>query len=44
MALKNNEKSEEKLTCCFKIGMRNLLNFDSATQNSIKKLHFHGSF
>ena len=31
MALKNDEKSEEELTCCFKIDIRNLTNFDSGT-------------
>ena len=31
MALKNDEKSEEELTCCFKIDIRNLTNFDSST-------------
>ena len=27
MALKNDAKFEKKLTCCFKIDMRNLANF-----------------
>ena len=36
MALKNDEKSEEKLTCCFKIDMRNLTNFGSRTRKSQK--------
>ena len=36
MALKNDEKSEEKLTCCFKIDMRNLTNSDSRTRKSPK--------
>ena len=31
MTLKNDEKSEEELTCCFKIDIRNLTNFDSST-------------
>ena len=31
MTLKNDEKSEEELTCCFKIDIRNLTNFDSRT-------------
>ena len=44
MTLKNNEKFEEELTCCFKIDIRNLLNSDSATQNSIKNLHFKVTF
>ena len=34
MTLKNDEKSEEKLNCCFKIDMRNLTNFDSSTRVS----------
>ena len=36
MAMKNNAKFEEKLTCHFKIDMRNLKNFDSNTQKSKK--------
>ena len=36
MALKNDEKSEEELTCRFKIDMRNLMNFDSSTRKSQK--------
>ena len=36
MTLKNNEKSEEKLTCHFKIDIRNLINFDSRTRKSQK--------
>ena len=32
MTLKDNEKSEEELTCCFKIDINNLTNFDSRTQ------------
>ena len=36
MTLKNDEKSEEELTCCFKIGIMNLTNFDSSTQKSQK--------
>ena len=31
MTLKNDEKSEEELTCCFKIDIRNSTNFDSST-------------
>ena len=31
MTLKNDEKSEEVLTCRFKIDIRNLTNFDSST-------------
>ena len=34
MTMKNDEKSEEELTCQFKIDMRNLMNFDPNTQNS----------
>ena len=30
MTLKNDEKSEEELTCGFKIDIRNLTNFDSS--------------
>ena len=36
-AVKSDAKFEEELTCCFKIIMRNLTNFDpSATQKSQK--------
>ena len=31
MTMKNDEKSEEELTCQFKINMRNLTNFDPST-------------
>ena len=31
MTLKNDGKSEEELTCRFKIDMRNLTNFDPST-------------
>ena len=31
MAMKNNAKFEEELTCRFKIDMKNLTNFDSST-------------
>ena len=34
MTLKNDAKFEEKLTCRFKINMRNLTNFDPSTQKS----------
>ena len=34
MTLKNDEKSEEKLTCHFKTNIRNLMNFDPGTQKS----------
>ena len=36
MTMKNDSKFEEELTCQFKIDMRNLTNFDSSTQNSLK--------
>ena len=41
MTLKNDEKSEEELTCRSKIDIRNLTNFDSRTL-SLKNLHFNG--
>ena len=31
MTLKNDEKSEEELTCRFKIEIKNLMNFDTRT-------------
>ena len=34
MSLKNVEKFEEELSCCFKIDIRNLTNFDPSTQKS----------
>ena len=36
MTLKNDGKSEEELTCRFKIDMKNLTNFDSNTRKSQK--------
>ena len=36
MALKNDEKFEEELTCRFKIDRKNLTNFDSRTRKSEK--------
>ena len=36
MTLKNDENFEEKLTCRFKIDIRNLTNFDSSTRKSQK--------
>ena len=36
MTLKNDEKSEEELTCHFKIDTKNLTNFDLRTQKSQK--------
>ena len=34
MTLKNDEKSEEELTCRFKTEIKNLTNFDSRTWKS----------
>ena len=31
MALKNDENSQEELTCCLKTDITNLTNFDSST-------------
>ena len=36
MTMKNDVKFEERLTCHFKIDMRNLKNFDSNTPKSKK--------
>ena len=36
MALKNDGKFEEELTCRFKIDMTNLTNFDPSTRKSQK--------
>ena len=36
MTLKNHQKSKEELTCCLKIGISNLMNFDSGTGKSQK--------
>ena len=36
MAMKNDAKFEEKLTCHFKIDMKNLTNFDMSTRKSKK--------
>ena len=44
MTLQNDEKSEEKLTFCFKIDIRNLMNFDSATRKSQKFTLFWAAF
>ena len=41
MALKNDEKFKEALTCRFKIDIRNLMNFDSRLE-SVKHLSFNG--
>ena len=40
MALKNDAKFGEELTCCFKIDMRDWANFGPNTGKS-KKLHFN---
>ena len=34
MTMKNDTKTEEELTCRFKIDIRNLINFDLSTQKS----------
>ena len=36
MTMKNDKKFEKKLICLFKIGMRNLTNFDQRTQKTQK--------
>ena len=36
MTLKNDTKFGEDLTCCFKIDMRNLTDFDPTTRKSKK--------
>ena len=36
MTMKNDAKFEEKLTCHFKIDMKNLTNFDMSTRKSKK--------
>ena len=41
MKLKKNAKFAEKLTCCLKIGIRNLRKFDPCTW-SLKSFHFNG--
>ena len=38
MAMKNDVKFEEELTCQFKIDINNLTNFDQSTQKSLKIL------
>ena len=43
ITMKNDTKTEEKLTCRFKIDMRNLMNFDPSTRKS-KNLRFNGFF
>ena len=44
MKMKNDAKFEEKLTCHFKIDMKNLTNLDLNTQKSKKTCSFMGSF
>ena len=44
MEMKNDAKFEEKLTCHFKIDMKNLTNLDLSTQKSKKTCSFMGSF
>ena len=44
MAMKNDAIFEEELTCGYKIGMRNLTNFDPSTQESLKCSLLVGSF
>ena len=36
MAMKNDAKLEEELSCRFKTDMRNLTNFDPSTQKPLK--------
>ena len=36
LTVKKDVKCEEELSCCFKIDMKNLTNFDSSTQKSQK--------
>ena len=36
MAMKNDDKLEEDLTCHFKIDMRNFMDFDPSTEKSQK--------
>ena len=36
MAMKNDAKFGKELTCCFKIDMRNFMNFDPSTRKSQK--------
>ena len=41
MKMKNDEKSEQELTCRLKIDIRKLTNFAQALE-SLKNLHFNG--
>ena len=43
MAMKNNGKFKEELTCHFKTDMMNLTNFDSSTQKLKKRSSLIGS-
>ena len=36
MTMKKDARSKEELTCCFKIGIRTLMNFDPSTHKSKK--------
>ena len=44
MKLKKDKKFGEEMTCCFKIGVRNLTNFNLSTQKSQKIFSLMGSF
>ena len=44
MKKKNDAKFEEELTCHFKITMRNLMNFDLSTFQSLTNFHLICSF
>ena len=44
MKLKRDTKLGEELTCCFKIGVRNLTNFDLSAQKFSKIFILMGSF
>ena len=42
MAIKNDAKFEEELTCRFKIDMRNLTDFLTCALTNLRNLHFNG--
>ena len=42
MTMKNYTKFEKKLTCLFKMDMRNLANFHLSTRIYLENLHFNG--
>ena len=44
MKLKRDTKLGEESTCCFKIGVRNLTNFDLSAEKFSKLFIFMGSF